>query len=151
MKVKNWYTININKRISFLFLLTSLLIVSVSFFAENGYLNAFFAKVGVYPVSENYTALFFADSEQLSNLDEHSDAIEFSFGVLNREGEDLVYDYVVKVVTDTDFIILDEGIISVSSKETVYHKTVVDRAVFKKGSDVYVVLPSYNKTISFEI
>ena len=132
-----------------LMLILSLLIVLVA--VEKGYFSPFFKQIGVYPEKEQYTVLFFKNSEMLANDAALPGISNFTFGVKNEEGSAIEYPYVVEVMVGDVRTTIDSGLISAQTGETTYKTVQIDEKKYVAGSIVSVSLPLHNKTINFSI
>lgn len=127
-------------------------LVTLLLLLENGYFNTIFKKIGVYPESESYTALFFVDAESLAKESEYVDNLKtFTFGVYNHENEDQTYSFLVDVTSSDISTPVTNGTLYAKPGETVYYNVELDVAGYPKNSIVSVTLPSHQKSIDFEI
>lgn len=131
--------------------LVMVLLFLVMLSIENGYSNHFFASFGIYPKQEEYTVLFFNESEKLSSEIISGEKFDFTFGVKNVEGRDMNYRFVVEVLSGSKSTLVDSGSLFVKSNETNYKTIELNKAQYSKGSLVYVILPLHNKSIDFII
>jgi hypothetical protein len=126
--------------------------ITVLFLAEIGYFDSLFKKIGVYPIPESYTALFFVNAESLSQEFEYVKTLkQFSFGVYNHENADQNYSYSVDVYAGDKTIPVTKGTLYVKPGETVYSDIQLDVEDYPNNSIVYVTLPSHHKSIDFKI
>jgi hypothetical protein len=120
---------------------------------ESGYFNNLFKKIGVYPVPDVYTALFFVDAEKLSLSREGENVTDdFTFGIYNNEGADQEYPFWVNVYTGTTSFLVQKDSLFVKSGETAY-KQIAFEDIERYGDSgiVSVILPFHNKSIDFKI
>jgi hypothetical protein len=140
-----------NKKLILVFFSTVLLFGGL-YSAEKGHFNDFFKKIGVYPESERYTALFFDNSGELaSDSDFDTEVKKFTFGITNVEGKTMNYSFSVDVYDRGEMIPVENGSLEVKNTETVLKDVTLNLSDYKKGSLVYVTLPFNNKSIDFEI
>ncbi len=126
--------------------------ITVLLLAEIGYFDTIFKKIGVYPVPESYTALFFVNPESLAEEFDYVQSLKsFSFGVYNHENEDQNYSFSVDVYAGSKTIPVTKGNLYVKPGETVYSDVELDVDDYPKNSIVYVTLPSHQKSIDFKI
>ncbi|MFM2340101.1 MAG: hypothetical protein RLZZ360_737 [Candidatus Parcubacteria bacterium] len=136
-------------------ILTSLAVsffIAVLLLLENGYFDLVLKKIGVYPVSEAYTALFFVDAETLADdFDYVKNLKKFTFGIYNHENADQNYSFSVDVYAGEKTIPITKGNLYVKPGETVNTDIELDVDDYPKNSIVYVTLPSHQKSIDFKI
>lgn len=126
--------------------------ITVLLLAEFGYFDAVFKKIGVYPVPESYTALFFVNPESLAEEFDYVKSLKsFSFGVYNHENTDQNYSFSVDVYAGEKTIPVTKGSLYVKPGETVYSDVELDVEDYPKNSIVYVSLPTHQKSIDFKI
>lgn len=128
------------------------LLITLLLLLENGYFNHFFKTIGVYPVPDSYTALFFVDAESLSEEFASVENLKkFTFGVYNHENEDQNYGFLVDVYADDKTLPVTKGNLYVKPGETVYYDVAFDARNYPANSIVYVMLPNHQKSIDFKI
>lgn len=126
--------------------------ITVLLLAEIGYFDSVFKKIGVYPVPESYTALFFVNAESLAEEFDYIKSLrEFSFGVYNHENEDQNYSFSVDVYANDKTIPVTKGTLYAKPGETVYYDVDLNVDDYPKNSIVYVTLPTHQKSIDFKI
>jgi hypothetical protein len=126
--------------------------ITILLLAEIGYFDTTFKKLGVYPVPESYTALFFVNAESLAEEFDYVQSLKnFSFGVYNHENEDQNYSFSVDVYAGDKTIPVTKGTLYVKPGETVYYDVALDVEDYPKNSIVYVTLPTHQKSIDFKI
>jgi hypothetical protein len=128
------------------------LFFAVILLLENGYFDSVFKKLGVYPMPEAYTALFFTDVEKLTAEFESTQSLKkLTFGVYNHENVDQNYDFIVTVKADDEILPITNGTLFANPGETVYSTIELDVNDYPTNSIVYVTIPAVKKSIDFKI
>jgi uncharacterized protein YxeA len=143
-----------NNKIKKILLLLATIVISVHllYLLQNSYFTPFFKEIGVYPEKEQYTALFFEDSEKFAaDAQDKARLDNFTFGVANHEGKEMSYHYSVDVFSKGKSFPVALGTLEVKSSETGYVNIDLKKINIPTGSLVYVTLPLQNRSIDFEI
>ena len=139
-------------RESYLLLFVCVAFVTLLLLIEGGVFNGLFKSLGVYPEPEYYSALFFKDPDQFSEVQQgKNDISEFTFGVYNHENSQQNYPFSVIVYSGDKTIPVINDSVVIENGETGYYTVQFDEKDYPTNSIVYVTLLFHQKSIDFKL